>query len=101
MSHLRRALPALLVAALLAALPAVASAAPSRADRADRAARTLPRAVAILGDLWRTLTSVWGEEGMSIDPSGNHLGAPAPGDSGGSTSNGLDGGSGMPIAPNG
>lgn len=119
MSHapLRRRLPALLVAASLALVPAAAQARPLDGTPEHPAALTLPgQAVALFGNLWHLLTSLWGKSGPSIDPDGSP--APtsptpdnsgpsidpdgSPGDGGGSIDpNGFANDSGMSIDPNG
>jgi hypothetical protein len=116
MSHapLRRWLPALLVAVSLTLLPAAVQARP-----VDGGARTVSlheQAVAFFGNLWHSLTSLWGKGGGSIDPNGtpaptgetpNNGGGSIdpsgqPGDGGGSIDpNGLLGDSGPSIDPDG
>jgi hypothetical protein len=78
---LSRPLVALIVASSLALIPAVAQARPVGTTKEQRAALSLPqRTSLVFGNLWLTLTSLWGNEGMTIDPSGQ----PAPPTGGGS-----------------
>lgn len=69
-SSLRHKIAVLLLGAVLAA-PWVSAAAP----QAQPAPRTAGGFGAVLGRLWSTLTSLWGDEGCSLDPYGRCAGA--------------------------
>jgi len=96
-------LTALVVAASLALVPAAAQARPSGSVREHRAALSLPQQASLaVGNLWHTLTSLWGKSGVTIDPNGQPAPSaagtgPAPSDTGVSIDpDGLQGGSGGP-----
>lgn len=90
-----RPVTALVVAASLALVPAAAQARPSGTARDHRAALSLPQQTSLVfGNLWQTLTRVWGKSGMTIDPSGQP--APPAGGTGQAPSD-----TGMTIDPDG
>jgi hypothetical protein len=98
----RRRVPALLVAASLVLLPAMAQARPSATPREDRPALSLPQqAIALFGNVWHVLTSLWGDSGVSIDPDGAPAPAPPNGSGASIDTNGLPGDSGPSIDPDG
>lgn len=87
----RRTLSALILASLLG-LPATGAAAQSRASEAST--RAVQSGPSVFSRMWHLLQSLWGEEGMSIDPNGAHAGVkPGP--------HSVSGASGMLISPNG
>jgi len=66
---LRRTLAVLALAALVG-LPSATLAAPS--GRSPEAVRTSVAGQGAFARIWSLLHSLWGEEGMTIDPNGSH-----------------------------
>jgi hypothetical protein len=100
MARTRRSLTALALFAVLVLLPALASARPAATPRSHAAVHaTATGATSLLDRLWNSLRSLWGKEGMLIDPNGAHVHgttSTAPNTGGTTTSDG-----GMLIDPNG
>jgi hypothetical protein len=91
---LRRTLATLALAALVC-LPSVALAAPS--GRSLEAPRAAVVRQGVFTRIWSLLQTLWGEEGMMIDPNGSHA-ATTPG---GTSLTHLSGAAGMMIDPDG
>jgi hypothetical protein len=102
MLRTRRSLTVLALFALLVLLPALAGARPAATPRSQAPSQVQLHATApdasLLGRLLHGLRSLWGREGMTIDPNGTHVQ--------GTTGTGTQGGTvnsdaGMLIDPNG
>ena len=89
---LRRTLAVLVLAALVC-LPAAALAAPSGH------ARHVQAEAGVFARIWGLLQSLWGAEGMSIDPNGSHAATTT--NPGRTSMTHLSGAAGMMIDPNG
>jgi hypothetical protein len=102
MVRTRRSLTALALFAALLLAPALAGARPAAAPRSHAGvhATTTGAGADLLGRLWKSLRSLWGKEGMLIDPNGAHVpgatGTTATTPGGAATSD-----AGMLIDPNG
>ena len=96
MVRTRRSLTVLALFATLLLLPALAGATPAAAQRSHAAIHATASQASLLGRLLKGLRSLWGKEGMSIDPNGAHITGTTTSTTGTTTSD-----EGMLIDPNG
>jgi len=99
MVRTRRSLTVLALFATLILLPALAGARPAAAPRSHAGIHATAPGASLLGRFLKGLRSLWGKEGMSIDPNGAHV----PGTTGTSTTTTgtATSDAGMLIDPNG
>jgi len=98
MVRTRRSLTVLALFATLLLLPTLAGARPAAAPRSHAGIHATAPGASLLDRLLKGLRSLWGKEGMSIDPNG----APAPtGGSATTTASTANSDAGVLIDPNG